>query len=293
LAVLLAACYAGAGVSAAEPPGWPFFAFDNGVGRGTEITPEQQAVLLADLGYQGIGYTGVERIPEMLQALEARDLKMFSTYVPVNLDPGVAAYDPRLPQAIRQLKGKGTAIWVHVHGKAASPGGLDERAVSVLRELAGMAKASGLPVVLYPHTGFYVATCQDAVRIAEQVDRENVGVAFNLCHFLKQHDPSELQQTIRQALPQLMLVSINGADSGNTKAMGWDRLIQTLDRGTFPVESLLQLLADGGYQGPIGLQCYAIPGDFRDNLRRSMKAWRALTHDRQQEPADRHHPKNE
>jgi hypothetical protein len=29
-----------------------------------------------------------------------------------------------------------------------------------------------------------------------------------------------------------------------------------------------------GYKGPIGLQCYQVPGDIEDNLRRSMAAWR-------------------
>jgi hypothetical protein len=38
----------------------------------------------------------------------------------------------------------------------------------------------------------------------------------------------------------------------------------------------LKQLADGGYQGPIGLQCYAIPGDPRENLQRSIQAWRRL-----------------
>ena len=34
----------------------PFFAFDNGVGRGNS-TPVQQATMLKELGYGGIGYT--------------------------------------------------------------------------------------------------------------------------------------------------------------------------------------------------------------------------------------------
>ena len=271
--------------TAEQPLRWPFFAFDNGVGRGSGITPEQQAAMLSELGYDGIGYTGVERISEMRRALEARDLKMFSTYVRVNLDPDEEAYDARLPRAIEQLEGAGTAIWVHVHGKPAKPQGLDDRAVQIVRAVADRAKQSGLPVVLYPHTGFYVATCDDAVRIAERVDRENVGVAFNLCHFLKQNDPEQMPHVVRRALPHLMLVSINGADAGNTRAMGWDRLIQTLDRGTFDVGRLLRLLADFGYRGPIGLQCYAIPGDPRTNLERSLRAWRKLTAPVAAEPA--------
>ena len=56
--------------------------------------------------------------------------------------------------------------------------------------------------------------------------------------------------------------------------MGWDRLIQTLDRGSFDVGKFLETLKKSGYSGPVGLQCYAVKGDVRENLRRSMSAWR-------------------
>ena len=42
--------------SAAEPsPPWPFFAFDNGVGRNI-WTPDVQAKTIKELGYDGIHY---------------------------------------------------------------------------------------------------------------------------------------------------------------------------------------------------------------------------------------------
>ncbi len=281
--VALGWCLAGlAPATADDGSGDPaFFAFDNGVGRGT-WQPEQQAKLLKELGYDGIGYTGVQNIPAMLEALQSRGLKMFSTYLKVDLASDASPYDPDLPKAIQQMKGHGTALWLHVHGAKSPDESLDDRAVEVIRQIAAMAEPAGLPVVLYPHTGFYVATASDAVRVVKQVDRENVGVSFNLCHFLKQSDEAHLADRLAEAMPYLLLVSINGADSGDTRQMGWDRLIQTLDRGTFDVRPLLRQLAEGGYDGPIGLQCYAIPGDIRDNLKRSIQAWRELQKDTQQ-----------
>ena len=53
----------------------------------------------------------------------------------------------------------------------------------------------------------------------------------------------------REAAPHLFLVSINGADAGETQKMGWNRLIQTLDRGTFDNGKLLRLLDEIGYRG--------------------------------------------
>jgi sugar phosphate isomerase/epimerase len=259
-----------------NPSAWPFFAFDNGVGRGA-WQAAQQAEVLADLGYQGIGYTGVKNIPEMLKALRARDLKMFSTYIQVNIQEDVAPYDAGLPEAIRQLKGEGTALWIHVHGKVPQSEAQDRRAVKLIRTVADRALNAELPVVLYPHAGFYVATTEDAVRLAKLVDRKNVGASFNLCHFLKQNDPRTLEKQLKAAMPYLMLVSINGADSGETKKLGWDRLIQTLDQGSIDVKRVLDELQRGGYEGPIGLQCYAIKGDIRENLAKSISAWNELT----------------
>jgi len=251
----------------------PFFAFDNGTGRG-RLPPDEQARMLKELGYDGIGYTGTAGIPEMLAALDRHGLKMFSIYVGANVAEGARPYDPALPEAIAQLKGRKTAIWLFVRGGPPSSDQRDDRAVEILCELADMAARSDLPVVLYPHTGFYVATTSDALRLVEKANRPNLGVSFNLCHFLKADDPASLEALLRKAMPHLLLASINGADDGPTHQMGWDRLIQPLDRGSYDVFGVLLALRRLGYAGPIGLQCYAIKGEPRDNLRRSMQAWR-------------------
>jgi len=39
---------------------------------------------------------------------------------------------------------------------------------------------------------------------------------------------------------------------------------------------LLTILNELNYRGPVGLQCYGIPGDAKVHLERSMKTWRDL-----------------
>ena len=245
----------------------PFFAFDNGTGRDQKLPLEEQAELVKRTGYAGLGYTGALQVPEMLKALESRGLKMFSIYVAVRVDGEKPSYDAALPEAIRQLKGHGTVIWLTVQGTSPDD---DERAVRMVREVADMAAESGLRVVLYPHTGFYVGRIEDALRIRSLAERRNVGVTFNLAHFLAVKDEPNLDQRLHEAVPYLEMVSINGAEHEG----GWDRLIQPLDRGAFDVFGLLKKLAAAGYKGPIGLQCYQVPGDIEANLNRSMAAWR-------------------
>ncbi len=258
-----------------DEPAWPppFFAFDNGTGRG-EVPPAEQAQLLADLGYAGIGYTGTHDIPAMLKALESRGLKMFSTYVKASVGPSGPEVEPGLDQAITQLAGRGTAIWLYIQGKRDAEPSYDDQAVALIRDIASKAQEAGLPVVLYPHVGFYVERVDQAVHLAQQVDRPNVGVAFNLCHFLKLQDQHELDATLDLARPYLRLVSINGADPDPTA--GWDRLIQPLDSGSFDLAAFLAGLKARGYRGPIGLQCYALKEPSQNHLARSIAAWTQL-----------------
>ena len=243
----------------------PFFAFDNGVGRG-EWSPDQQAKTLADLGYAGIGYTGTENLEKRLAAFEKHGVNVFNLYVPcyVDQDP---PYSQDLVQAIERLKGTDVDLWLTVQGAAQD----DTNAVQVVSEIADLAAASGLRVALYPHTGFFVADINDALRVTKQVRRPNVGVTFNLCHELRAGNEARFNELLDNAAPHLFLVSINGADHEGD----WDRLIRPLGDGEFDVYQLLTKLRSIDYAGPIGLQCYAVKGDQEENLKKSIAQWNA------------------
>jgi sugar phosphate isomerase/epimerase len=252
-------------VSAAEQVApYSLFVFDNGV-RGIADPPK----LLKELGYAGVAWGGWNVAPVVKQ-YEAHGLKVFSTYVSCHLDKN-PPYDPSAKEAIAQLRGTDVIIWLCVLGGKC--GQEDEKAVRIIREIADLAASAGLRVALYPHTGFYVATTADALRLVRQIDRKNVGVTINLCHELMTDQGPKLSTTIRQAMPHLFLVSINGADA-KEPGFGWDRLIQPLGRGNFDVYGFLKELHAAGYRGPIGLQCYGLKGDPVENLRQSIEAWR-------------------
>jgi hypothetical protein len=89
----------------------PFFAFDNGVGRGDGWSPEKQAVTLARLGYAGIGYTGLDDLATRQAAFQAASLRIFSVYVAAAVTK-TPAFDPRLPESFPQLAATGTDVWL-------------------------------------------------------------------------------------------------------------------------------------------------------------------------------------
>jgi len=252
----------------------PLYAMDNGVKDEHHATPEAQAQMLKDLGYAGMSGSGVDGIPETLTALDRHHLKLFTLYVGATIDTDKPPYDPKLIQAMRLLKGRETMIWLYIQSqqhKPSSPAG-DGRAVEIIRELADEADRNGLKIALYPHVWFWVERVEDAVRVVRKVDRANVGVTFNLCHWLKVDRPETLEDRLRLAVPYLYQVTINGADPQGD----WDRLIQPLDRGSYDVAHLMERLCRMGYAGPVGLQCYAVKGDKHENLRRSIVAWRSF-----------------
>ncbi len=251
---------------------WPFFAFDNGVGRGV-WTPNVQVETVKKLGYDGIhyNYTNPADFKKKLAACQAAGVPIHAVYIDTFVDQPQKPYDPGIKEAIRMLKGSGTIIWMTLRdGKR---GEQDDRAAAIVRDIAGLAAESGLKVSIYPHAGFYVSTAEEAVRVAKVADRANVGVTVNLCHELLAGNANRLDQVVKTAAPYLNLVSINGASPVPGKGpKAWDTL--PLGTGSFDVEAFLRLLKSAGYQGPIGHQFYGVAGDDHDKLERAIRAWR-------------------
>ena len=253
-----------------------FFAFCIDTHDAKKRNLEQQAALLKELGYDGVGHLWLDNIPERLKTLDGAGLKLFQITMTVDITPGKQAYDPKFKEVMPLLKGRGVQFLLLMNGmKPSDPAG-DERAVEIIREMAAVASESGAQILLYPHSYMWMERIEDAVRVAEKVDRKNVGVMFNLCHWLRVSKDRNYKPLLAKAMPRLWAVSISGADEFDEKP-GWEHYIQPLGRGSFDMLAFLKTLRQLGYTGPIGLQCYGIPGDVRDNLAESMKAWRSYS----------------
>ncbi len=252
----------------------PFFAMCTGTKDGAHESSAAQVALVKELGYSGTDLIGVTGLAEVLGEIDRQESRFFALYTGANIDPGATRWEEGLEEAMDLLTGRDCVLWMPLSSKLhkpSSPEG-DEAAVALLRRLSDMAAAKGLRIALYPHTGNWVERVEDAVRVAKKVDRPNVGVTFNLCHWLKV-DGEELPARLALARPYLFMVTLNGADSDGTE---WKQLIQPLGEGSYDVAPMLKILADMDYDGPIGLQGYGIGGNVEENLRRSMAAWRAL-----------------
>ncbi|OYP33998.1 sugar phosphate isomerase/epimerase family protein [Rhodopirellula sp. MGV] len=217
---------------------------------------------LKKLGYDGVSQIQVsgEALATKVAAFEAAGLSVLSVYLNVDDRPINA-------EAIRPLANRGAMIELTVQRRT-------PKTVEAVRQTATLAQSMGIKVVLYPHHGFAIATTSDAMKLIEEVSHPNLGIMFNLCHYLKNESPDDLERTLQRIAPVLGAVSTCGA---NVDGDSWSELIQTLDRGDFPQQRLFGTLQAIEFSGPIGLQCYAIPGDRQENLKRSINAFRTIT----------------
>jgi len=257
----------------------PFFTFKSGVERAGDGSPKDQIGILKDLRYDGVEHMGCADLTPILKELDKQDLRLFTIYTPLQADPAKPGYDPAIKDILPQLKGREVLLWMHTpraQNTSLTQDQADQRIVKICRELSDLVRSYDVRIAFYPHTWNWVDRVGRAVDIVKQVDRDNVGAVFNLCHRLKVEGEGDLSASLTQAYPHLFAVSLNGADQGDTQAMDWDRLIQPLGQGTFDTYPMIKTLLDLGYSGPIGLQCYNIKSKPENHLAASKRAWQIL-----------------
>jgi sugar phosphate isomerase/epimerase len=273
LLAYLCACVA---LSAAEQPA--FFAMDTAA----RLEPTECAAVLSALGYAGLGGRPATAKAHAT-ALQAKSLAFFNGYHVADFASGQNNLPVELTKAVDDLAGTGGTLWLAIN-KVELPLGLrmppeygDTVVVPQLRQLVAYARTKGVKISLYPHAGFWAARFETCVRVASKVDDPNLGVTFNLCHWLKvegsERDPLPL---IKEALPRLNFITINGADAGDTQNLGWDKLIQPLGRGTYDVGTFVSKARAAGYRGPFGFQGYGIKMDSKELLKETMEGWKKV-----------------
>lgn len=236
-----------------------FYAFFNGIPAGT---PDEEAQLLKELGYVGMNqiYDG-QKLAERVAAFQKHDLKVLSVYI-------AATEKPVAAELVAPIDNGGM---IELTVKTITP-----EIITSIRQTAEMASKLKIQVALYPHHGNAVATMPEALDLIAQVNHPNLGVMFNLCHYLKNEKAADLETILEKARPNLFSVSTCGAD---IDGKDWGALIQTLDKGSFPQKRLLAALKKMDYKGPVTLQCYALKGDKATNLKTSITAWNTLLKD--------------
>lgn len=260
---------------AAGPPSRltrPFFAMNTGTGQG-KGTPQEQAEMVGQLGFDGIGW-GIWRAREVRRKCEEQGGDLWSIYCALRLDEGDSPKYQQLLKAMHELEGGPGMIWLAIQKSKDEIAQADQMgaAEKLLRPLLDLAQRTGVEVALYPHQGFWISRTVDALAVCEELDHPRLGTCFNLCHFLATHETSDPASLLQTALPYLRSVTICGADRNGE---GWESLIQRLGDGDYPLGDLLDTLDALPWAGPVGLQAWGIKAAPREHLAASFGAWRA------------------
>jgi sugar phosphate isomerase/epimerase len=246
---------------------WPFYVMDTGLVGPDVPTLGDKVNLTKELGFSGIEYTlSRGQIPELLKLLDAAGLELTGIYTTPSID---GPLDPQILQTIRLLKSRPTRIEMALSSrrlKQSDPAD-DAAALELIRQVSDACGDTGPVVSIYPHTGNWAERVDDGVRLATQLNRPNVGTNFNLVHWKWVNQTRPLEEVLREAIPYLKLVSINGLAR---------RTIVSLDRGDYDLAGFLSTLKRIGYAGRVGLQGYGIQGQSREHLTASMRRWRQL-----------------
>ena len=257
----------------------PLYAFCVGMGvQGAPPLPlAAQAAMLRELGYDGIGWElwPASEVDANLESLDAAKLPLRMVWTTLNVNPNHPhPHRNDLPEALRKLKGRPVTVCLMLVGlPPGDPRGMAP-ALRMLRELGDVAAGAGLRLSIYHHAGDWTERAGFAAEVAGRADHPQVGVNFNLCHWLKHEGDQDWRPFLRKHAGRIFAVTLNGA---TTTAEDWENgLVQPLDQGNFDTGELLGVLAETGYHGSVGLMCYSIPGDPRTHLSRSIRRWREL-----------------
>lgn len=233
------------------------------------------------LRFDGLG-SGPKYYFEQKRAMDSLNLRIPEIYSSFNVDKpeneSIEAHvEPNLKAIIQDLSGSTTIISVSLRSISSTvtqSEEADKYVVEQLQLLADYAAEYEVQLSIYPHAFFYCQKIGHALKLVKMVDRANLGMTINLCHMLKVEGIEGYQDKIKKALPYLRMVSISGADAGDTQMMDWKQLIQTLGKGSFDTYDFVKNLKDLGYDGMIGLQCFGIKEDFEKSLIKSMNTWK-------------------
>ncbi len=231
---------------------------------------------------KAIGYTNValsctpKQFDSRVKTYRNAGIQVGAVYVGWTTDGKSSSCNIPLNTVFDRLRDTSAIVMLHTH--VAKGAKADEQQIAVqLKQLARQAEKAGVTVAIYPHVGFRLATLEQATRVADAIDHPSLGVCFNLCHFLKQNDARDLPAKLRAAKHRIKLVTINGAGVGDTRSMGWDKLIQPINHGDFDLKTLLDLICiQLQFKGPIFVQCYNLKAPARTILQETFDKWQHL-----------------
>jgi sugar phosphate isomerase/epimerase len=259
-----------------------FFPLHNII-RGDSVynTFDSQVTLIKSSGFDGIEINLIDSFDGMKAALDKHHFKGSYFFFKLSLDEPYI--DNRLEGYIARLKNSGTIIAPYIISESKrykpSSGDADTLVIQLVKKIAAWSQAANLEVALYPHLNYYVESTEHALNLVKKINLKNVGLTFNLCHWLATTTKTERETwktQLSELHPYLKMITVSGAnDVLSTKEKVFDDYILPLGQGTFDTFGLIKYVVnDLKFTGPIGVQCYNIKGNKPALVRNTINVWK-------------------
>jgi sugar phosphate isomerase/epimerase len=238
---------------------------------------DDRCEMVADLGFDGLYITlwndqAWQDVPRIDDVEERSGLSVPAIFTYLR-DPGDEPNLRRIEDLIRKVK-PSTHIELALLSCGATVPPSDPRGdgavLDMFESLARLAEAQNVELSLYPHSGWWLQTTDDAVRLCAQLDQRSLRLAFSAFHWYAA-DGLRLPQRLKAAAPFLNSVNLSGAHR-----LGTDLWASPIDEGELDTFHVLREVAGIGYDGFIHLFGYGIGGDVYSKLGRSLNALRDI-----------------
>lgn len=243
---------------------WCVVPFDAG-----KRTPAQRAAMLQRLGFGWLAYDyRAEHVPtfdDELVQLSKHNVRLLAWWFPGELNDEAR----HILDVLKRHDQRGVQLWVSGGGEPVRDAAEEKARVGAevrrLRPIAEAAARQDCVVALYNHGGWF-GEPENQIKIIQRLKEDgisNVGIVYNQHHGHAHLD--RFEELLRRMKPHLLAFNLNGMTRDGDQH---GKKILPLGQGDLDL-TLLRLLRDSGWQGPVGLLNHTdedAEGRLRDNL---------------------------
>jgi len=256
---------------------WPVSSYNFGGLQG--LCVEDQISILRNAGYQGVilrnsSESDFAKLPKFLsESKKYDDFRVSAAFVRYNFDDSVEDKE-RWRTVVDQVAGKNIQLWV-IFGQKVE-GYTNGFVENKLREITAFADSNQVEVVLYPHSSCYFESAEEALPIIQNIDHDNLKVAFHLYHEIRAGNGGRISEVLFAIKHKLGAVTIAGTDSVADYSSPLARdtsTIKPLGKGTFDMKNFSKQLLKTGYSGDLGIMNFKLKPAPEVYLSESRKIW--------------------
>jgi hypothetical protein len=239
---------------------WPITSYN--FGKLEELIIPDQIALLSKSGYKGLilkseSKKDFDNFDEYLRVTESTDNFKVDAVFEIYKSKYEAERRERWKLVVDRIAGKGIQLWM-IFGKD----GFDDVFIeNKIREIVAYATLNKVEVILYPHSGTYFESSEEALVFADKIDHPNLKLAFHLYHDIRAGHGSRIPEVFENIKHRLSAVTLAGTDSiadFTTKFTRDTTTIKPLGRGNYDMNNFVEILSNSGYTGSVGFMNFKL-----------------------------------